>query len=190
MSAAYIKAGKPENGRLKLLIIVALSLGAFLSVTRQQDSGAQNSTTENVVRPTVRSTVHPTVHPSVHTQSDGAGDENIPKLPLERFKRERQRVKKTHVFIAKSWYVPPPPPPPVPAPAPSAPPLPFTFMGKMQEAGGKLTIYLSDRNRVHLVSGGEIIDDTYRVDGIENGKLALTYLPLQIKQYVVLGETP
>jgi len=178
MNTANQKTTKQQDGRGKLLIIVALSLGVFLFVTRQGNSGAENSTADDIVRPSVR------------PKAVGADVENIAKLPLERFKREREQVKKTHVFIAKSWYVPPPPPPPLPAPPPSVPPLPFTFMGKMQETGGKQTIYLAGNNQVYLVSGGEIIDNNYRVDGIENGKLALTYLPLQVKQYIIMGDTP
>lgn len=111
-------------------------------------------------------------------------------LPLERLKRGRMQVKKTDLFGSKSWYVPPPPPPPEPPPPPSAPPLPFTFLGKIQEPAGKLTIFLAGANRVFLVTQGETIDDTYRVEGVEDGKLALTYLPLQIKQYLDLGEAP
>lgn len=119
-----------------------------------------------------------------------AGTDRGDGLPLDRLKRTRMQVKSTDLFGAKSWYVPPPPPPPEPPPPPVAPPLPFTFLGKIQEPAGKLTIFLAGANRVYLVSQGETIDDTYHVDGIEDGKLALTYLPLQIKQYLDLGEGP
>ena len=118
--------------------------------------------------------------------------ESIHTIPLERLKRAQMHVKKAEIFSAKSWYVPPPPPPPalpVAPPPPSAPPLPFTFLGQIQKPDGKLTIFLSGVNRVYLVSEGETIDNTYHVDGIEDGRLVLTYLPLQIKQYLDLGET-
>lgn len=118
---------------------------------------------------------------------------------LERLKRMRINekssgdIKKAGAFTAKSWYVPPPPPPtppPTPLPTPTAPPLPFTFLGQMQESQGKLTIFLANGNQVYLVTQGETIDNTYSVDGIVEGKLGFTYLPLKTKQYLSVGETP
>ena len=120
------------------------------------------------------------------TEPAPAGD----SLALERLKRSRMAVKEVAIFNAKSWYVPPPPPKPAPPPPPSAPPLPFTFLGKKMEPGGKPTIFLAGSNRVYLVKDGETIDNIYRVEGVEDGKLVLTYLPLQIKQYIHIGEAP
>lgn len=130
--------------------------------------------------------------PTARTASTAAAPDanNLDNIQLDRLKRSHAKDKKTNAFPAKSWYVPPPPPPPVPTPPPSAPPLPYTFMGKILEPQGKLTFFLAQGDKVHLVSAGETIDNTYTVDGVENGKLTLTYLPLQIKQYLYLGETP
>ena len=69
---------------------------------------------------------------------------------------------------------------------PVAPPLPFTFMGKVVK-DGKLTFFISDNERVYLVHGGETIANNYHVDGIENGRLAFTYLPMKQKQYIELS---
>jgi len=115
-------------------------------------------------------------------------------IALERLKRTGADTQAVDLFATKSWFVPPPPapPPPPPAPAaatpPSAPPLPFTFLGKMQEPGAKLIIFLVNGERVLTVTEGEIIDNTYSVDGIEQGQMVLTYLPLKIKQYIDIGE--
>jgi len=98
------------------------------------------------------------------------------------------------VFSSKSWFVPPlppppaPPPKPVPSPPPTAPPLPFTFIGSYQEPNGHLIIFLSKGDRVLSVSPGDILENTYRVDGISAGQLGLTYLPLNIKQTMSIGE--
>ncbi len=128
--------------------------------------------------------------PTTHKQSSTQANVNLDNIQLEKLKRSRDKDKKVNAFPAKSWYVPPPAPPPTPPPAPSAPPLPYTFIGKFLEPQGKLTIFLTNGDKVHLVSAGETIDNTYSVDGVENGKLTLTYLPLKIKQYINLGETP
>lgn len=132
------------------------------------------------------------VHTPARTEASApaSSGERIDSLSLERLKRARMNVKKSGTFAAKSWYVPTPTPKPLPTPPPSAPPLPFTYLGKIQEAQGKLTFFLSDGNQMRLVGTGETINDTYSVDGVEDGKLVLTYLPLHIKQYLSLGDAP
>jgi hypothetical protein len=93
------------------------------------------------------------------------------------------------VFTGKSWYVPPPPPPPTPPPPPpppAAPPLPFTYLGQLQD-GGKAEIFLVKDDRVLTVKQGDILEGNYRVDGIVGSKLELTYLPLGIKQTLNIG---
>lgn len=97
-------------------------------------------------------------------------------------------------FAAKSWYVPPPPPPlpkPVakaPPPPPAAPPMPFSFMGRYEEAGTRI-ILLVKGDRIYTVSEGDVIDNTYRVERLAGGQLELTYLPLSIKQTISAGGT-
>mgnify|MGYP000521176126 CR=1 FL=1 len=93
------------------------------------------------------------------------------------------------VFKSFSWYVPPPPPPPpppAPPPPPTAPPLPFVYLGKYIDGKTQLFI-LSRGNRVLNVAVGEVIADTYRIDGVQGGDLGITYLPLNIKQSLPVG---
>jgi hypothetical protein len=94
-----------------------------------------------------------------------------------------------NLFAGKSWYVAPPPPPaakPLPAPPPTAPPLPFTYLGRYQDAATPI-IYLVRGERVLLVRAGDVIEGTYRVDGIAGSRLGLTYLPLNIGQTLDIG---
>lgn len=95
------------------------------------------------------------------------------------------------LFQAKSWYVPPPPPPPPkprPPPPPTAPPLPYTYLGQYLEPGGRQVIFLVKGDRLYTTTPGEVIDNTYRVEGIQSGQLGLIYLPLNIKQTMFVGE--
>lgn len=114
-------------------------------------------------------------------------------LELEKLQLARAQTPAAELFAAKSWYVAPPPPPPPPpqAPAapvkPSAPPLPFTFMGKLIEAD-QLTVFLVKDERVYMASEGDVIDDTYRLEKIEPGQLTLLYLPLKTVQTLAVGE--
>jgi hypothetical protein len=100
-----------------------------------------------------------------------------------------------NAFESKSWYVPPPPPPPPPPgpvlpppppPAPVAPPLPFTYLGRYDDSVNAV-IYLVRGDRVLLVHAGDVIEGTYRVEGIVGTKLDLTYLPLKIRQSLDIG---
>jgi hypothetical protein len=116
--------------------------------------------------------------------------DRIDTLQLERLKRSRANADKVNLFPSKSWYVAPPPPPPPPPPVPTAPALPFTYLGKQLDANGKFTYYLSQGDRLRIVSLGEILDSTYSIDSVDHGQMELTYLPLKIKQYLSIGETP
>jgi len=123
----------------------------------------------------------------IHKHRDSA--QNLPELlALDKIRKTRAGSENDDLFQSKSWYVPPPPPPPAPPPTPVAPPLPFSILGKVREPNGRQTLFLSDKSHVYLVHGGETLDKKYHVDGIENGKLAITYLPLNKKQYLNLVE--
>jgi hypothetical protein len=110
-----------------------------------------------------------------------------PPLELSGLRRPSKNAEPADAFEARSWYVPPPPPPappPAPAappPAPTAPPLPFSFLGQYEEDGRQI-ILLMRGERMLLVKAGEVIDGTYRVEGIRGRYLGLVYLPLGIRQ--------
>lgn len=113
------------------------------------------------------------------------------RLPLGLLNRTTSSVDEVKLFSAKSWYIPPPPPPPpkpVPPPPPTAPPLPFTYLGKYLSPDAGLVFFLAKGDRLYTVPAGEIIDGIYRVEGISGGLLGLTYLPLNIKQSINIGE--
>ena len=90
-------------------------------------------------------------------------------------------------FQAQSWAPPPPPPaPPAPPPPPSPPPLPFTYMGQLVE-DGTLTVFLSRQDQNYAVKAGDTLDGIYRVDKVENQRMVLTYLPLNMRQSLAIG---
>lgn len=92
-----------------------------------------------------------------------------------------------NAFASTSWYVPPPPAKPAPPPKPTAPPLPFTFMGRYLDAKAATVVMLIKGDRLYTVSEGDVIDDTYRVDRIDDKAVELTYLPLKTKQSLPTG---
>lgn len=66
--------------------------------------------------------------------------------------------------------------------------MPFSFFGRYEE-GETQIILLVRGDRIYTVSAGDVIDNTYRVEGLAGGRLELTYLPLNIKQTISTGET-
>jgi hypothetical protein len=100
----------------------------------------------------------------------------------------------SNVFNPTSWYVPPPPPPvavapenPPPPPKPTAPPVPFTYLGRYDDAAVQI-VMLVKGDQMYTVSVGDTIENTYRVERIAAGSIELTYLPLNIRQSVSTGE--
>jgi len=116
--------------------------------------------------------------------------EAAPEVWLDRLERRAAAAPVGDPFQARSWepeqpavrrIVPPPPP--------QAPPLPFTYFGKMVD-GEKTTVFLARLDRNYVVRLGDTLDGTYRVEKIEEDGLALTYLPLGTQQTLPFGATP
>jgi hypothetical protein len=119
-------------------------------------------------------------------------------LRMDLLHRDAQQRPQQDAFAAHSWQPPPPPPPPVkrqavapePAPEPpppTAPPLPFTFLGAFETAGAKQVFYLVEGDKVHAVTEGEIVNETYQIETVTAEEMVIMYLPLKIRQTLALG---
>lgn len=87
------------------------------------------------------------------------------------------------LFKGHAWYVPPPPPKPVPVkveppPPPTAPPVPFFYMGKLEQAPQATQVFLTANNKVISVTVGKNVDTLWRLDKEDANTLTFTYLPL------------
>jgi hypothetical protein len=105
------------------------------------------------------------------------------------FEREEYADETENLFPARSWRPPPPPPPAaaeVKPPPPSAPPLPFQYLGKLQE-GEQTVVFLSQQERTHTVRQGDTLAGVYRVERITPESMVLVYLPLKQAQTLPLG---
>lgn len=109
------------------------------------------------------------------------------ELELALITRGGKDVEIGDLFAAPPPAAPPPPPatpvsakPPEP-PAPTAPPLPFTYFGRMTK-GGKVIVYLLRNQELVLAESGGTLDGSYRVDSITASGVQFTYLPLQARQ--------
>ena len=165
----------------KIWIPAAIALAAALLAGAR---GSREEAPATVVEPAAKARHQAVDKPGFADAGDA--------IRLDKLNRPVTDADAVNLFTAKSWYVPPPPPPPpkpAPPPPPSAPPLPFSYLGKLQESPGHLVVFLVKGDRVYTVSAGDVIDGIYHVDEVAGDRLALTYLPLNIKQSLSIGET-
>ncbi len=98
-------------------------------------------------------------------------------------------------FAPRGWQAPPPPqemakavaeaaPPPAPIVPPSPPPLPYKFMGLMNDGGeaSQQTVYLSKGDQIVVVQGGETLDGTYKVLHVDATRIEFEHVPTGEKQ--------
>jgi hypothetical protein len=115
-------------------------------------------------------------------------------LPLKQLARSEWSKSEADPFRSKSWYVAPPAPPKqatLPPPKPTAPPMPFKYMGALEDTaqGGKTQVYLARGNDSFQVVVGEKFADDYQLEKIERGQIVIRYLPMAILQTLSTGWT-
>lgn len=108
----------------------------------------------------------------------------LPLLPtLTRPPAPEKNAQATDMFQSHAWTSPPPPKPAATAELPAkpvAPPLPYSYMGKLEDAPQGTLFLLSANNKVYTVLQGELIDRVWRVDGEDAASLHFTYVPLAL----------
>ena len=165
------KLGKP--GRAVLLwAALGLTLAAALWFKDEPDSAL----VEEAARPAMRSESR-AQNPPAHELSLALPERRANPAPAE------------DAFKSQSWAPPAPPPPPSPSvkASPSAPPLPFSYLGRMEQ-DGQIFVFLAKQDRNYVVKAGEVLDGAYRLEEVQPGALSFTYLPLKLKQSLHLRE--
>ena len=109
----------------------------------------------------------------------------LPELELEKLELDKSREPITNAFEPRSW-APPPPKSNLPPAPPQAPPLPYTFVGKMVD-DGQIIVFLTRQERNYAVRSGDKLDNIYQVDDIKPNVMLLTYLPLNLQQSLTIG---
>jgi len=71
---------------------------------------------------------------------------------------------------------------------PTAPPLPFQFVGRLDDRSD-LQVFLQNGEKIYVVRKGDVIDETWRIEGISEMELSLVYLPLHLSQTLSVGST-
>jgi hypothetical protein len=71
---------------------------------------------------------------------------------------------------------------------PTAPPMPFQFIGKLSDRSD-LQVFLQSGEKIYVVRKGDVIDETWRIEGISDVELSFVYLPLHLSQTLSVGST-
>lgn len=114
----------------------------------------------------------------------------LPKTIAPPVRTNLDQAAANNLFASNSWTPPPPPPPkalpPPPPPPPTAPPMPFNFVGLLQDQA-KPTAFLAKDDQLLLVTTGDTIEGAYRIDSVSAKEIVLTYLPLNQRQSILIS---
>lgn len=95
-----------------------------------------------------------------------------------------------NLFPAQSWQPPAPPSPPPSRPeAPRAPPLPFKYLGQLQD-GDAVTVFLEYRGLTQVVRAGDTLDGLWHVAEVVPARATFVYLPLNESLTLTLRARP
>lgn len=170
------------------LIILATAGGAsFLAASQFVGTDTTEDASESIA---LAVSAHANEAPAPPQGAAAAGAAGDPPATVDPLARENIDVGIAgDTFTSRSWAPPPPPPPPAavaavraPPPAPAAPPLPFRFVGMLEQKSDKPTAFLANGEALHVVHVGDVIDGTYRIESLSPAKVVVTYLPLKQQQ--------
>ena len=119
--------------------------------------------------------------PARETSPDVGHVDTLPAVRLELLGERAATPPAQDLFQSRSWEPPAPVIAPAPPPRPEAPPLPFTYLGKLVE-DARTTLFLAREDRNYVVRTGDTIEGTYRIEEIRDEAAVLVYLPLKSKQ--------
>ena len=192
------------NG-VQVLVLVGAGVGAFYAAAqlsrpardasdgivapadRATPATARGVLTGAAPRPSdaaVRAAVEP--QPAASATSDARGDRSLSTAGPT-----------NEPFATLSWLPPPPPPPkPIvvvaaPPAAPVAPPLPFTFVGMVEQGTPKPQAFLSRGDELLVVAAGDLLDHgTYRIEAMTPSQIVFVHLPTNTRQLITLSGGP
>ncbi|SDY03840.1 hypothetical protein SAMN05421754_1001139 [Nitrosomonas sp. Nm58] len=156
----------------------------------------------------VEETVQPILPARPASSSARSKKSDMGHLPIDQLGQRKFSAEADDIFASTSWEpkrslagssqspfglgpdgrpaLSPPPAPVLAPPPPVAPPLQFKYVGRITE--GKITsVFLSMAENNYIAKVGERIEAKYRVDRIKDDAIEFTYLPLGIKQTLLIN---
>ena len=182
-----VSESKPSTRPL-LWLVLLLTLGLVYWQWSQEEVVADTTVEAakpRVSRPESRvvgAAIQPGVAPATASVSVAA----MPAREETYFTRQLPAKKLSHaLFAAHEWL--PPPPKPQPPPPPEAPPLPYSYVGSMQDVPGGDVVILMQQKKVLLPKLGTNVSAQWRLDREDMQSVYFTYVPLN--KVVVLSKT-
>jgi hypothetical protein len=111
----------------------------------------------------------------------------LPEIDLGKLKRAEAAAPQNDPFAPRSFAPEAVPQARSAAQAPTAPPLPFTYAGRLTQ-DGKTEVFVLRGEEIISIAAGQKIDAEYRVDAVSESRIAFTYLPLKTHQSLELTE--
>jgi hypothetical protein len=201
----------PVWRRIALVLVLAGSIAAIAWTYLREQQGATDDGRQTIqsTRPTV-STVEGVSPAAVVKPKDSGQSTDLVSTEVGTALHIPERIAANVLLdpFAPLAVAIPPPTKPVPAPAvvaPVAPPIPFQYMGKLEQqqkslpsqantmsqpgvaSNPKIVVYLARGDESFSVGAGENVDANYRFVGIDGDVLVFTYLPLSQRQTLPIG---
>ncbi len=184
---------------IQILLLAGGGAAAFFGASRFASMGTGDEVSGAVVRQpsaTARAKAERAEEKSATGDSIVAG--GVARLAVAAPVREPIRVGAPgDAFSPTSWTPPPPPPPPPapvvvappppPPPPPTAPPLPYSFVGMLEDKS-RPQAFLARGEVLNIVKVGDVIDNSYRVEALSASQVVLTYLPLNQTQTLSVSQ--
>ena len=177
--------GKPTasiNRWLLLLLILAVILTLWMMLREDNtDHTIEVINQKNAVQDPIAKLSSTNIIPS---KKGALMARQQPLIPWQKLEREPLSSKPHDLFKVHSWLVLAPvrKAKPLPAPLPVAPPVPFTYLGKLDDSPTGTQFFLMENGRLFSVLKGEKIDRQWRLDNEDASSLYLTFLPLNLPQ--------
>lgn len=172
----------PRTRWILLLALLAASAGLVIF----SEPPKREADVVGAVQRPVRSRPAPAPGPAASSAASRAAPGDEPAMILAIRPRARS-PSFADAFALQNWTPPPPaPPPPPPPPPPKAPPLPFTMLGKKLQDGA-WQVFLAKGDRTYIVRDRDVIENDYRVESIAPPSLTFTYLPMNERQTLSIG---
>ncbi len=108
-------------------------------------------------------------------------------IDLSKLERPAPAAPQTDPFARLSFARPAPQAAGAEPSRPVAPPLPFRYIGTLTQ-DGKTEVFVMRGDDIISIAPGQKIDAEYRVDGITESSISMTYLPLKTRQALELPQ--
>ena len=173
----------PNKRSLLLYVVLAVTVG-LTAWTAMRDGRGETSTDVAEASQSRRPVQAILAKKKMMTQTMAADRQGF-SLPRRDFVKQPVH----DLFKVHSWFVPPPVKKIPPSSPPVAPPVPFAYMGKLENSPKGTLIFLLANNQLYSVTRGESVTPQWRLDMENENMLRFTYLPLGLPA-VLLKSAP